>query len=356
MNKSTSKIILLGLAVIIFMFLLFFLLSFSNRTYLPGHSRRIAQKLPADVVSELKLEEDSRVTLLAVGDLMLSRTVEQKMLAQGDWTYPFRETFELTSGADLAFGNLETTVIEGEIIRSDSFFFRTDPRAVQGLQLAGFDVLSLANNHMLNFGREGLESTLENLDGAGISHVGAGVSAEEISKPVIREIKGIKFGFLAYSYAKDQLSNFEGGVYGTAFADTEKMQAEVAELSQSVDVVVVSMHSGVEYKTSPSSAQKSFARSAVDAGADVVIGHHPHVVQTAEKYKNGYIFYSLGNFVFDQMWSEETRLGAAAKVIFTDGKISGVEFIPVKIFDYCQPQIFEGQEAEKILERLKIVE
>lgn len=355
MNKTVNKILLLGgggLLLILFSILF----TFSNNFAFTGKILDLQKKGESFMGGELELEKDNRITLMAVGDLMLARTVEQKMIAYNNWEYPFVEIYELTSGADIAFGNLETPIVEGAVVQSGSFLFRTDPKAMQGLKFAGFDVLSLANNHMTNFGRRGLVSTLENLDGASISHIGAGISAEEISKPVIKEIKGIKFGFLAYSYSKDQLSDYEGGIYGTAFADTEKMKAEVTELAQSVDVVVVSMHSGVEYETSPSSIQKSFARGAVDAGADLVIGHHPHVVQTAEKYKDGYIFYSLGNFVFDQMWSEETRLGAVAKVTFTDGKISRVEFIPVKIFDYCQPQILEGQEAEKILERLRIEE
>lgn len=204
----------------------------------------------------------------------------------------------------------------------------------------------------MNFGKNGLESTLENLDEAGISHTGAGIGAEKIYEPVIREIKGVKFGFLSYSYAPDQATDRKGTVYGSADLDKEKMKMQVTELEKSADVVVVSMHAGTEYVTEPGAAQKDFARAAIDAGADLVIGHHPHVVQTFEKYNDGYIVYSLGNFVFDQMWSEETRLGAIAQITFDKDKIVKVDFIPVKIFDYAQPQVLEGEQAEMILKRL----
>lgn len=298
---------------------------------------------------------DGQVTLVAVGDIMLSRVVEQKMLARKDWQYPFLMTAELTNAADLTFGNLETTIYPGQVIQSGSFTFRTDPQALEGLELGGFDVLSLANNHTMNFGYAGMKSTVENLDAAGIGHIGAGIGKEEIYAPVVREAGGTKFGFLAYTYARDEQYQ-EGEIFGTAYADIAAMETQVRELGESADVVIVSMHMGTEYATEPHVTQTDFARAAIDAGAALVIGHHPHVVETCEKYKDGYIIYSLGNFVFDQMWSEETRLGAIAKIRFEQGKIAGIDFAPVKIYDYAQPQLLTGEQAEMIRERLKTEE
>jgi poly-gamma-glutamate synthesis protein (capsule biosynthesis protein) len=134
--------------------------------------------------------------------------------------------------------------------------------------------------------------------------------------------------------------------------DTEKMKAQVSELKKSVDVVVVSMHAGTEYALVANSQQTKFAHAAVDAGAALVIGHHPHVVETFEKYNDGYIIYSLGNFVFDQMFSDETRLGAMATITFDKDRISKVDFVPIKIYDYAQPTLADGTDKEKILERL----
>jgi poly-gamma-glutamate synthesis protein (capsule biosynthesis protein) len=171
---------------------------------------------------------------------------------------------------------------------------------------------------------------------------------------VIKESKGVKFGFLAYTYSNEGGKDGNGQAYGTDHMDKERMRMEVSELKKEADIVVVSMHAGTEYAIAASAAQTSFARAAVDAGAALVIGHHPHSVQTAEKYGDGYIIYSLGNFVFDQMWSEDTRLGAVAEVNIKDKKITAIDFVPVKIYDYAQPRLAEGADKEKILERLKL--
>lgn len=351
MDRNVKKALFV-LAGAVFVAFLYFYFSLERTFEILGGSDAVLQKQeePAEIEPG---SDDGKTTLVAVGDIMLSRGVEQKMIAKGDWKYPFLGTAEMTRKADIAFGNLETTVLPGKAIPSGSFTFRTDPKALAGLEYGGFDVLSLANNHMMNFGLNGLRATIDNLDDAGISHAGAGLSDEEIAEPVIMEADGMSFGFLAYSYAKEQSFHDGGKTYGVAYAKTDDMKRQVAALRQRADVVVVSMHMGNEYEIYPSSAQKGFARAAVDAGADLVIGHHPHVVQTFEKYKEGYIIYSLGNFVFDQMWSEETRLGVVATVTFEGKKIESVEFTPVKIFDYAQPQFFEGAQAEMISERLE---
>lgn len=354
--NTLAKTIYYSAAGIAILVLLIFLLSLSkSNSFLISREPALDVNLTQDedrIDGELPVDKNNTIVLAAVGDIMLSRVVEQKMISYKDWQYPFRKTRDILSAADLTFGNLETTIMAGSVIQSGSFTFRTDPKAIEGLESAGFDLLSLANNHIMNFGKNGLESTLANLDEAGISHTGAGIGAEKIYEPVIREIKGVKFGFLSYSYAPDQATDRKGTVYGSAYLDKEKMKMQVVELKKSEDVVVVSMHAGTEYATEPGTAQKDFARAAIDAGADLVIGHHPHVVQTFEKYNDGYIVYSLGNFVFDQMWSEETRLGAIAQITFDKDKIVKIDFMPVKIFDYAQPQILEGEQSEMILGRL----
>lgn len=305
------------------------------------------------IESELEIkEEDEKVKMIAVGDIMLSRAVEQKMIEYQDYKYPFLKIAEITSKADIVFGNLETVIISGRIIKSGEMIFRTDPKSVEGLKFAGFNVLSLANNHIMNFGRIGLENTIKILDENNISHIGAGLNSGDIYKPAIKNIKGIKFVFFAFTYNFDQRES-SGEIYGAADMSIEKMKEIVRKARPENDIIIISMHAGTEYVISPNAQQKEFAHSAIDAGADLVIGHHPHTVQTVEKYKGKYIIYSLGNFVFDQMWSDETRLGAMAEIIFKDKKVESVNFIPVKIFDYSQPDILEGEEKEMILERLK---
>ncbi|MFZ2970542.1 MAG: CapA family protein [Minisyncoccia bacterium] len=299
-------------------------------------------------------KNEKEIRMVAVGDVMLSRGVEKTMIANKNYKYPFIATSEFTRGADIVFGNLETSIIKGRTIKDLEMVFKTDPKSVKGLKFGGFNVLSIANNHIMNFGLKGLSSTIDNLDENDILHIGAGLDEEDIFKPAFKEIKGTKFAFLGFTYNRDIRKDPEGGVYGVADMDMEKMQSAVTKARSEADVVIVSMHAGTEYKTSSGSFQQNFAHGAIDAGADVVIGHHPHVVQNSEIYKGKYIFYSLGNFVFDQMWSKETRLGSMLEIIFEGSEIKNVRFVPVKIFDYSQPKVVGGKDGKAILDRLKL--
>ena len=131
------------------------------------------------------------------------------------------------------------------------------------------------------------------------------------------------------------------------------MKEDVTKAKAQADLVIVSMHAGVEYQALPSQSQINCARAAIDAGSSLVIGHHPHVVETLEHYKNGWIIYSLGNFVFDQMWSQETREGLIAKIFLDSQGVTSLEFIPVTIDDYSQPRLAEGIEKDVILKGLR---
>ena len=344
-NYMLRKILKLQLSITgLLVFGLFF--GFGNNFFLLNNNIYISDEV-------LINKDNQEIKMIAVGDIMLSRGVEGRMIAHGDYRYPFLKTADITKNADIVFGNLETSIIAGRRIQDNEMVFKTDPKAVEGLNFAGFNVLSLANNHIMNFGKAGLESTVNILDENNISHIGAGVGKDEIYKSVVKNVQGTKFSFLAFTYNSDQRKTGTGDVYGVANMDVGKMKEVVQKVSMEADIVVVSMHAGNEYQIFPSSFQENFARNAIDAGADLVIGHHPHVVQTVEKYKEGYIIYSLGNFVFDQMWSNETRLGVIAEIIFQDKKIKSLKFIPIKSYDYSQPAILEGEEKEMILERLR---
>jgi poly-gamma-glutamate synthesis protein (capsule biosynthesis protein) len=356
--KFILKIVISLAAIFIIIFGCVFILRTSNSFKITNNSQvqDFVREVPAEIEKtevKPKEEENNEIKMIAVGDIMLSRAVEQKMIEYNDYKYPFLETAEITNKMDIVFGNLEATIIEGRVIKSGEMIFRADPKSIIGLKLAGFNILNLANNHIMNFGKSGLESTIRNLDENNILHIGAGIGEEKIYKSVIRDVKGIKFAFLGFTYNSDQRKSSGGEVYGVADMEIEKMKESVEKAKSENDIVIVSMHAGTEYKISSSYFQENFARNAIDAGADLIIGHHPHVVQNVEKYKEGYILYSLGNFVFDQMWSNETRLGAIAEIIFKDKKVDSINFIPVKIYDYSQPAILEGKEAEMILDRLR---
>lgn len=351
--KKTHWIVSIGLSLAIAVTAIVGFYFWSNSSFESGQDYEapgLVNRSPADssANSNVAVEPPKEVSLIAVGDIMLSRTVDDKIKKYQDYKYPFLKTADLSAAADLTFGNLETPVTPGRRIDAYEMVFRSDPEVVEGLNYAGFDVLSLANNHIMNFGTAGLQDTLKYLDEAGIGHTGAGNNKAEARVPVIKEAQGVKFAFLAYSYAS---AASDAGA-GTAPMNIEEMQEDVKTAKEQADFVIVSMHAGAEYVFTPNAQQTSFARSAVDAGAILVIGHHPHVVETMEKYQDGYIFYSLGNFVFDQMWSQETKEGLVAEIIFDQGGILDFRFYPVVIEDYAQPRFANEQESERILGRL----
>lgn len=294
------------------------------------------------------------ITLIAVGDIMPGRTVESKILKYNDWLYPFRETYQVTTTGDIVFANLESPLVEGMPTPTDSMVFRTDPKIIAGLKYGGFNVLSLANNHIKNQGLDGILNTINELNLANISHTGAGLNIDEATTPAIIKINDTTFGFLAYldnsfvpeSYGATDIRS------GSPFMDTNLLINDINKLKDNVDIVIISMHAGVEYTDKPNQKQIDFAHTAIDNGAGLVIGHHPHVVQSTEIYKDGYILYSLGNFIFDQMWSEKTREGAIAKITFLKKNISSIELIPIKIYDYSQPRVLDSQINSNILKNV----
>lgn len=293
------------------------------------------------------------VTLIAVGDIMLSRNVASKMSKNG-MDYPFLKTREYLKSGDIVFGNLETPIFPGRKISRSEMIFRADPGSENALVDAGFSVVSLANNHTPNFGEKALQDTFKYLDQAGLSYVGAGENEVYAHTPVIINSKGFRFAFLAYNDTDVVPDSWEAlsDTAGTAFMDKKKMQRDVKIAKANADFVIVSMHSGHEYKSKPNNNQIDFSHSAIDAGADLIIGHHPHVVQTVEKYKDKFIFYSLGNFVFDQMWSQETREGLVAKFYFCADGIEKIDLLPVLSEDYSQPYFTESETVSRVLDRL----
>lgn len=300
----------------------------------------------ARVVFTHRIDE---TTLIFGGDIMLARTVEQKILAADDYALPFRKIEQEFKKADLAFANLESPFFDGgSATPNGSTVFRALPETIEGLKLAGIDVVTLANNHFGDQGKKGELYTFKHLTDNGIEYVGAGNNFTEAHQPVIKEINKIGLGFLGYGYPETTYVATVDSP-GIANMDINQMKKDVKELKTKADFIVVTMHAGSEYTHTPGQSQIAFSHAAIDAGANLVIGHHPHVVQSTEKYKNGYIVYSLGNLVFDQMWSEETQQGAVAKVILSGDELKSIEIKPIHIYDYNQPDWADEEESKEIL-------
>ena len=287
-------------------------------------------------------EKNSEITIFVVGDIMLDRGVEYKIgeEGKGDYKFPFLKIADELKKADLVIGNLEGPISDkGEKVGS-IYSFRADPKAVEGLKYAGFDILSVANNHIFDYGREALEDTFKRLKEAGIEYVGGGFDKKEAYSSLIKEINGTKIGFLAYTDLGPEVWEATEGKSGIAWIDEknlEKIKKGIEAAKQKSDVLIVSLHSGEEYAANPTSFQTSFARFAIDTGADLVVGHHPHVVQKIERYKDGWIAYSLGNFVFDQNFSANTMEGSNLKITIKNKKIESIFPQKIKISDSFQP-------------------
>jgi len=356
MQKKITWLIVIFLSVLAIAFWGSSYYLHSSKNQGVSESQKQDEKEFLDFLSQKKKlpQASEEVSLVAVGDISYSRGVERIVRKENNVNYPFLKIQDYLKSADLVFGNLETPITQGSGIPDFEMIFRSNPGTEKALKQGGFSILSLANNHTPNFGEKGLKDTFNFLENAGIKYVGAGQNEQEAYRPVYIENKGIKFAFLAYNDS-DVVPAYYGASAnraGTAFMRIDKMTEVVKEAKQKADFVIVSMHAGIEYTGKPNNSQINFAHAAVDAGADLVIGHHPHVVQTLEKYKGKYIFYSLGNFVFDQPQSEETKEGLAIKVYFAKNGINKISLLPVVMKNLAQPEMVNKNKADKILQRL----
>lgn len=278
-------------------------------------------------------------TIMVTGDTIPARTVNFQTIQAGDFLWPYREVAEYTSDADLTYIDLETPLLRDCLLSNEGFKFCGDARHMQGLSLLGADVANIANNHIGNYGLEGVLETQGHLKDAGILYAGT-------SEIVYKDIEGTKFAFLGYNDIESQA--------GVNDADIDLIVAQIEEAAKNADVVVVQYHWGVEYVTEPSTRQTELAHMAVDHGADLVIGNHPHWIQPVEIYQGKVITYAHGNFVFDQMWSQKTREGVVGRYTFYGDKLIDVTFRPLVIEDFGRARWADSVDAARILEEMKI--
>jgi poly-gamma-glutamate capsule biosynthesis protein CapA/YwtB (metallophosphatase superfamily) len=279
-------------------------------------------------------------TLLFVGDMMLGRDVEATMRQRDDWSHPFRPLGSRLRAADLTFGNLECVVAESGQPRT-AYRFRADPRVLEGLRFAGFDVVSVANTHTTDWGPDALLEMLRQLTGHGIGFVG--VDQGDVQSPVIVEAGALRVGLLAFSHYVGGEAARNDAVR-IARIEGKQVIPAVEAARPDVDYLVVSLHGGEEFAPRATEAQRGIARAVIDAGADLVVGHHPHVPQEVEKYGRGFIAYSLGNFVFDHLAA--SREGALLEVTLAGGRPSRIAYVRIRINDTFQPEAVSEQRWE----------
>lgn len=280
--------------------------------------------------------------LIFAGDVMFSRAVRREIIASADPAMPFRKIAPLMAGSDITFVNLETPFSDRGPYYPGGLVFHAAPEMIGGLLLAGVDVASTANNHARDCGAHGVAFTVRWLRANGINPVGSAETAAIAHDGVVLERNGVRFGFIGYTYDQSN-GNWRDVDDRVAVAEIATMQRDVRSLRGRADVVIVSMHHGIEYNQKPSASQIEFAHAAIDAGATLVIGHHPHVVQPQQWYHGGFIVYSLGNFVFDQYQREQTQHGEIVQVSFLGRDILATHTEPVRITP-TGPEL-EGEDA-----------
>ncbi len=286
------------------------------------------------------------VSLLFVGDIMLSRGVNYELVQLEKSTtskefldiIPFQNIASVTRKYDLTIGNLETPIVaNGKYGRPDQVVFNTNPKYIKNLKNAGFDILTLANNHSMDKGLSGASSTMSLLAAAGIDSFGIGDKCHE---GIIKEVNGIKIGFLGYSYTAFNHTLYSPDKFVCDLNDFETVKKDVKNILEKVDVVVVYTHSGIEYEKAASAKDVQKMRALIDVGVKVVVNTHPHVIQRTEKYKDGVIAYSLGNFVFDQE-RESNKKGKMLEVQIENKNIKSYKDIPIYIKNFCCPEILK---------------
>jgi poly-gamma-glutamate capsule biosynthesis protein CapA/YwtB (metallophosphatase superfamily) len=289
------------------------------------------------------------ITVAAVGDLCFASSVRRLVRAKGPKA-PFSSTHGVLSAADVTLGNLECALsTRGHAVPGKKYTFEGPPSAVKGLTYAGFDIVAQGNNHARDYGSTALKDTIANLDKAGIAHAGAGANSAAAFRPAIIKRNGATIAYLSFSQIGP--ASFKAGKHSAGTAYTLKqstVEKAIRAAHKKADYVIVSFHWGVERKFTPTGTQVRFGRAAVRAGADLVLSHHPHVIEGVEFYKRGLIAYSLGNFVF----SPGTENGHDTLVLTLALGPHGIRNVVARaahIDPYGRPVLAKGKTRSRIL-------
>jgi poly-gamma-glutamate capsule biosynthesis protein CapA/YwtB (metallophosphatase superfamily) len=300
-----------------------------------------------------------RTTVTFVGDIMLGRRVAAANPAT-DPAAPLWPMRGLLRGADLTVGNLESTLSEAGRPRQGGDSFAADPRALPAMSRLGIDALSLANNHTGDYGPRALMKTVAAFRGSGVRSFGAGVDRPAAARPVVLERHGVRFGFLGFNTIGEtpRAGPRHPGALSVRMpprtgpldhADLARVLRAIRRLARRVDVVVVMPHWGTQYTHRVDPIQRQVGRRLVDAGADLVVGGHPHWVQGMDRYHGAVIAYSLGNFVFDMDFGEQTMEGVALTATFRGDRLRGVHLTPYRLDSRFAPHVAHGAAARAVL-------
>jgi poly-gamma-glutamate synthesis protein (capsule biosynthesis protein) len=281
-----------------------------------------------------QLLPNQTLTIITTGDVIPARMVNVRMTEYNDFTRPLAKTADFLRTADLTLINLEAPLVKDCPVTMVGMVFCGSEQFVQGLKLADIDAVNIANNHSLNWNEEGLDQTVQLLNNNGMV-----ISGGPTGRLTTKTVKGQTIGFLGW----DLLSAY----------DENSLLAAVGEADPKTDQLIISLHWGTEYTYYPENWQRQLAHRLVDKGADLIVGNHPHWIQPIEIYKNKVIIYAHGNFIFDQEWSPETKIGFIGRHTFFQDKEVSLQLLPIRISDYHQPSFLEGEEKVQVLSKLE---
>lgn len=297
------------------------------------------------------LADEPVIKLAAVGDVMLDGRLGD-IIASGWVEYPFEDVVGLLSSADLAIGNLESALgDQGEAV-DKGFTFRAPVEAARTLEYAGFDVLSLANNHAFDYGERGLRQSIDLLRAHEIVTVGSGFDEIDAHMPYYTEVNGLRLAILAYVNVPVEWMGFDTHSWaatptraGVAWADPDRIRIDVGEAAQLADLVIVLLHSGNEFIYEPSSVQVAAARAAVEAGAQLVLGHHTQIIQGVEFYQGGVIAYGLGNLAYSESGTDTSMI---LHVWLDSQGVRSLEIVPLVLLSDGHPTLAPAVQATSI--------
>lgn len=301
-----------------------------------------------------QVEATDTIRISLVGDILLDGTVA-RYIANNDVDYPWEHVSPIFGASDLVLGNLETSVgTGGQIDVNKQYSFQSKPESLKGMVNGGVDGVSIANNHTLDYGQEGFKQTLDHLEEHGIEYAGGGRDIGAALQPVVWDVKGMKVGFLAFSrviydvswYATEKRPGILSGYDHYA----KNVSETIRQARENVDFLIVSVHWGKELAQYPEADEIKFGRMMIDSGADVIMGHHPHVLQGIELYKNKPIVYSLGNFVFNST-SQLSRTSMIFNLEIGSEGITNIYIIPVQI-NHCRPIPVQGKDGRAVVDLL----
>jgi poly-gamma-glutamate capsule biosynthesis protein CapA/YwtB (metallophosphatase superfamily) len=317
---------------------------------------RDPKRYPLHIRSERPVPEVT--TLTAVGDIMLGRRVGSRHRA--DPGAPLKPLRKRLAAAEITVGNFESTLSTAGSPTQGGDSFAASPRVTSGLRAAGFDLVSLANNHVGDYGDRALRQTIARFDSSGIETVGAGRNLAAARRPVIIKRNGVRIGFLAVD-SIGETPAATGSRPGTNRlnmpprtgplnrSQLRRITSDIRALDRRVDVVVVLTHWGTQYTHRPESSQRVAARAFADAGADLVIGGHPHWVQGLAMAGSAVVVHSLGNFVFDMDFQTKTREGVFLEIVLWNNRVKAVEPVPYVIDNSFTPRLVGGARSKDIL-------